>query len=188
VGVLKLASLLNDRVVQVLLLVVGLNLAAFVLLWRLDLFVHVDSYDYGLEFSYGWIADYWHNNAMGWGLLGGTTVLAALSFIPKYIYSQEHTKFSRYVGVLLSVLALVYQGLSVFFLLQVSNIVQSQLYNFGLTPNSVWISTITDLNLAILVLMVGGLIALIVPVTKNLDIINSNKKRAVALTLDRFLN
>jgi hypothetical protein len=183
----KLASLLKDRVVQVLLLVVVLNLVAFVLLWRLDLIVHVDLYDYGLEFSFDWITDYWYNNAMGWGLLGGTTVLAALLFIPKYIYNQEHTRFSRYVGFLLSALALVYQVLSLFFLWQVSNIVQNRLYNFGLIPSPSWISTIKDLNSAILILMAAGLIALIVPATKNLEIINPDKKRERTITLDRFL-
>jgi hypothetical protein len=181
----KLASLLKDRAVQVLLLVVVLNLVAFVLLWRLDLIVHVDLYDYGLEFSLDWTADYWYNNAMGWGLLGATTILAVLSFIPKYIYSQEHTRFSRYVGFLLSALALVYQVLSVFFLWEVSNIVQSQLYNFGLIPSPSWIYVIKDLNLAILVLMGAGLIALIVLATKNLEIINPDKKRTI--TMDRFL-
>lgn len=112
---MKIQSLLKDRVVQALLLVIGLNLVAFILLWRLDLFVHADLYDYGLRFSFDWISDYWYNNAMGWSLLAGTIVLAPLSLIPKYVYSKEHTKFSRYVGFLLSALALAYQGLSVFF-------------------------------------------------------------------------
>ncbi len=183
----RLANLLRDRVVQVLLLVVALNLVAFVLLWRLDLFVHVNLYDYGLKFSADWTTDYWYNNAMGWSLLAGTTVLVGLSFIPKYIYSLEQSRFSKYVGLLLSSLALVYQGLSVFFLWQVSSIVQSQLYNFGLLPNPGWISIISGLNSVILILMVSGLVALLVPATKNLAIINSNRKRAVIITLDQYL-
>jgi hypothetical protein len=75
--------------------------------------------------------------------------------------------------------------MSVFFLWQVSNIVQSQLYNFGLIPNPIWISTIKDLNSAIQVLMFGGLIALIIPATKNLQILSANKKRKI--TLDQFI-
>ena len=181
---MRLAILLKDRVVQVLLLVVILNLFALFLLWRLDLFVHVNLYDYGLEFSYDWILDYWYNNQMGWSFLGGTVVLAFLAIIPKYIYNQEHTKLSRYVGFSLSILAISYQVLSVFFLWQVSNIVQTQLFNFGLIPNPGWISTIKDFNSAIQVLMFGGLIALIVPATKNMKIISANKKRT--MTLDQF--
>lgn len=182
---MRLSILLKDRVVQVLLLVVILNFIALFLLWRLDLFVHVNLYDYGLEFNYDWIVDYWYNNQMGWSLLGGTVVLAILTIIPKYIYIQEHTKFSIYVGFLLSVLAISYQIFSLFFLWRVNNIVQSQLYNFGLTPSPVWISTIKDLNSAIQVLMFGGLMALLVSATKNLQIKSVNKKRTI--TLDQFL-
>lgn len=184
---MKRADVLKDRVVQVLLLVIVLNLVAFVLLWRLDLFVHNDLYDYGLEFSYDWIKDYWYNNQMGWGLLAGSIAIAALMFIPKYIYSQEQTGFSRFVGFLLSSLALVYQGLSIFFLWQVGNIVQSQLYNFGLIPNPSWIFLVNDFNSAILIVMFAGLVALVVPATKNLAIINSNRKRDVIITLDQYL-
>ena len=184
---MKLVNLLKDRVVQVLLLIVVLNLVALVLLWRLDLFVHNDLYDYGLEFSFDWAADYWYNNAMGWGFLAGTIAIAGLMFIPKYIYSQEQTRLSKYVGFLLSALALIYQGLSIFFLWQVTNIVQSQLYNFGLMPNPSWIFIIKDLNVAILIVMFAGLVALVVPATKNLAIINSDRKREVIITLDRYL-
>jgi hypothetical protein len=35
--------------------------------------------------------------------------------------------------------------------------------------------------------MAAGLIALIVPATKNLEIINPDKKRERTITLDRFL-
>ena len=169
---------IKDRVVQVSLLVIGLNLVAFVLLWRLDLFVHKDLYNYGLRFSFDWITDYWYNNTMSWSLLAGTIVLTTLSLIPKYIYSKEQTKLSRYIGYLLSALALVYQSLSVFFLLRLSSIVPSQLYNFGLLADPIWISTISNLNSALLILMISGLVSLIVPATKNMSIINQNKKMA----------
>ena len=178
---------LKDRVVQVLIFVIIFNIIAFVLLWRLDLFVHTDLYDFGLEFSFEWASNYWYNNGMGWALLGGSTILALMSFIPHYIYNNEHSKFSRYVGLLLSALALVYQGLSIIFLWQVSNIVQSNLYDFGLLPHYSWISTVKDLNSAILITMFAGFGALILPSIRNWEILNSNARRIKTKTLDQFL-
>ena len=178
---------LKDRVFQVFLLVILFNIIAFVFLWQLDLFVHSELYNYGLEFNFEWAANYWYNNGMGWTLLGGASILALLSFIPHYIYNHEHSRFSRYVSFLLSTLAITYQGLSIYFLLQVNNIVQTNLYDFGLIPHYSWISTIKDLNSIILITMLIGLGALIVPSTRNWEIFASNAKKIKTKTLDQFL-
>lgn len=178
---------LKDRVFQVFLLVIVFNIIAFVLLWQLDLFVHTELYNYGLEFSFEWAANYWYNNGMGWALLGGATILALLSFIPHHIYNHEHSRFSRFVGFLLSTLAIIYQVLSIYFLWQVSNIVQTNLYNFGLIPHYNWISIIKDLNSTILITMFIGLGALIIPSTRNWEIFASNAKKIKTKKLDQFL-
>lgn len=185
---MQIGNGLRDRVLQAFLLVIVFNIIAFILLWRLDLFVHTELYNYGLEFSFEWAVDYWYNNGMGWALLGGATILSLLSLIPNYIYNQEHSRFSRYVGFLLSTLAIAYQGLSIFFLWQVSNIVQTNLYNFGLIPHYSWISTVKDLNSTILITMFIGFGALIVPSTRNWEIFTTNVKRLKTKTLDQFLN
>ena len=168
---MTLSSGLKDRGIQLLLLVVVLNVLAYVLLWSLDLYVNTDLYDYGLEFSYDWAANYWYNNGMGWGLLASSTALASLSLIPHYIYIKEHSRFSKGVGFLLPTVAIVYQVLGIFFLFEVNNIVKNQLYDFGLKPNYTWISTVNDFNLAIMILMIIALLALIISTIRILDLI-----------------
>ena len=86
---LDLRDLLKDRIIQVLLFTVILNIITFVLLWRLNVFVHGDLYGYGLIFSSNWADDFYYNNIMLWVFLQGATALTIFSIIPK------HFSFSR---------------------------------------------------------------------------------------------
>jgi hypothetical protein len=52
---LSFKRVLNYKTLLVLLLVVLVNLAAAVLVWRLDLFIHSDLYEIGLVYSLGWV-------------------------------------------------------------------------------------------------------------------------------------
>jgi len=157
--------------VLVLLFVIVLNLAASVLLLRLDSFVHVDLYGYGLVFSYDWAEGYWHSNMMLWAFLGGATALAATSIIPHYLHSKEPSGFSRLTGFFLPAFAFIYQAIGIFFLDQINSIVWSTLYPYGVQYGIDWATTYNPISMPVLTLMVLALSALIIPAVRALGII-----------------
>ncbi len=164
-------GLLKDRIVQVLLLVIILNVACFFLIWQLNIFVHGDLYDYGLIFSHDWAQDIWYYNILLWVFLEGATVLAALSIIPHYQHSQKPSKTTKILGFLLPTIAIIYQALSIWSLTQINSIVQNRLYDFGIPNNIYWSSTYNPLSSTALALMAVALIVLIIPAIRTLEII-----------------
>ena len=163
--------MLKNKFVLVLLFVILLNVVAFGLVWRLDVFVNGDLYDYGLIMSSKWAYDYWYSANMLWTFLAGATALAALSIIPHYLHSKEPSKYSKWLGLLLPTVAFVYQGLCIVFLTQISSIVQHRLYEYGLPVNFDWTTTYAPINTAAFALMVLALLALIIPANRTLEII-----------------
>ena len=168
-------GLLKDKFVLVLLFVIILNVVVFGLVWRLDVFVNEDLYDYGLQFSANWANDYWYNAKMLWTFLAGTTVLAVLSIIPHYTHSKEPSGFSKWFGFLLPSVAFVYQGLCIVFLTQIDSIVQNRLYDYGLSGNFDWTTTYNPISAIAFALMVIALLTLIVPAMRTLEIIEIEK-------------
>ena len=131
-------SLLIHLIVLALLVVVILNSIAFVSVWRLDVFVHDDLYDFGLIISFDWANDYWYNARLLWTFIVGTVALAVASIIPQYMRSQKHYKTTKILGFLLPTLASICQGISIFFLWQINSIVKNRLFEFGVPPNFDW--------------------------------------------------
>ena len=164
-------GLLKDKFVLALLVVVILNAIAFGLVWRLDIFVNGDLYDFGLIMSSEWANDYWYSAKMLWTFLAGTTALAALSIIPHYMHGKEPSRVSKWLGFLLPSVAFVYQGLCIVFLMQIGSIVQNRLYDYGLPVNFDWTTTYNPINTAVFALMVVALLALIIPVMRTLELI-----------------
>ncbi|MFW9832225.1 MAG: hypothetical protein ACFFD8_10675, partial [Candidatus Thorarchaeota archaeon] len=127
-------DLLKYKTILVLLFGVVLNLAVFVLLWQLNIFIHGDLYNYGLISSHEWIDGVWHNNLSCWAFIIGATAFAAFAVVPHYLFSKKlkPSSFSVMTGFLLPALGLVYEGLSIFFLNQIDSIVRNLLYDFGI--------------------------------------------------------
>jgi hypothetical protein len=163
--------MLKDKIVLVLLFVIVLNVITFVLLWRLDVFVNGDLYDYGLVFSQDWAADYWYFNGLLWGFLIGAVALSALSIIPHRQHSIKPNKTTKILGFLLPTLAIVYLGLSVWSLTQLNYIVENRLYEFGLIPNFPWSMIYNLINTTALALLVVAPIVLLIPTIRILEII-----------------
>jgi hypothetical protein len=161
--VLGFKGLLNHKTVLVLLFVVVVNLVAAVLVWRLDLFVHSDLYEYGLVYSLGWADPYWYCTAMLWAFLGGATALAVAAIVPHHLHSQKISGFSALTGFFLPFLAIIYQGISVFFLSQKNSMVWNALYDYGLRYDVEWATTYNLISLPTLALMVIALVTLIIP-------------------------
>ena len=155
----------------VLFFVVVSNLVVSVLLLRLDRFVHVDLYGYGLVFSHEWADAYWHSNMMLWAFLWAATALAATSIIPHYLHSREPSRFSKLSGFFLPAVALVFQALSIFFLSQINSIVWNTLYSYGVQYDIDWATTYNPISMPALTLIVIALLALIIPAVRALGII-----------------
>ena len=168
---LDFRSLLNYKTVLILLIVVALNVAVFVLLWRLDIFVNSDLYGYGLVFSYSWGDSYWYYNQLTWTFLTGAAALAACSIIPHYLHSRRPSGFSKTFGFLLPTAALIYQVLSLFFLNQVNFVVRYTLYQYGLSVTFDWTAAYDLIYGASFVLMTLSLLLLIIPAVRSLELI-----------------
>lgn len=168
---MDIKGLLKDRIVQFLIFVVVLNIICFVLIWRLNIFVHGDLYEYGLIFSCDWADDFYFNNINLWVFLEGATALILFSIIPHRQHSTHPSKFTKWTGFLLPSIAIIYQALSIMFLSQTNNIVYNQLYDFGLNPNYNWATTYNPISSTAIALILVGIIALIIPAIRTLQII-----------------
>ena len=166
--------LLKHKTILVLLFVLVLNLAVFVLSWQMNMFIHGDLYNYGLVFSHAWIDGVWRNNLSFWAFIIGATVFTAFALIPHCLFDREPepSRFSVMTGFLLPALALVYEGLSIFFLNQIDSIVRNSLYNFGLPSSFNWSVTYEPIIWTAYGLMIISLVALIIPMVRGLRIVD----------------
>jgi hypothetical protein len=148
-----------------------MNTITMVLLLRLDSFVNVDLYKYGLIFSYQWADEYWHNNIMLWTFIGAATAIAVTAIVPHFLHSKAPNRFSKLTGFFLPVLGLAFQAIGLFFLNQVNNIVWSSLYPYGLQYDIDWATTYNPISMPALALMVIAALMLVFPVVRALGII-----------------
>lgn len=168
-----LLGLLNYKTLLVLLLAVVLNIGVFVLLWQLDVFVHVELYTYGLIFSYEWAEIIWHNNLVCWTFIIGATALAVAAAAPHYMLSKEAEpkRSSKLASFILSVAALVFEGTSIYYLNQIDFTVRNSLHNFGIPHGFDWTITLEPLMSAAYALTVISFLALMISAIRSLGII-----------------
>ncbi len=168
---LELKDFLKYKTVLVLLAIIALNAIAMSLLLRVDTFVNVDLYRYGLIFSYQWADEYWHNNLMLWTFVGAATAMAVTAIFPHFLHSRAPSRFSRMAGFLLPALSISFQAISVFFFYQINNMVWSDLYDFGVQYNIDWATTYNPISMPALTLTVVALVLMIFPAVRALGII-----------------
>ena len=70
------------------------------------------------------------------------------------------------MGFILPVLAIIYQGISVFFLSQKNAMVCNALSDYGLRYDVKWVTTYDLISLSALALMITALVALIIPTAR----------------------
>ena len=179
-------SLSNYKMVLILLLVVAINLIVSVLVWYSDFFVHGELYKHGLVYSLDWAGPYWVSTAMLWAVLGGATIFAAMASFVHYLPCREIDRFSkwsregepavmRYVNskysgrlltwimFLLPLLALVLEGISIFYFDQKSSIVWNTLKDYGLINEAEWATTYNLISVSVVMLMAVALFILVIP-------------------------
>jgi hypothetical protein len=168
---LELRNLLRYKTIIVLLVIIVVNAIAMSLLLRIDSFVNVDLYTYGLTFNLQWADKYWHNNIMLWTFIEAATAIAITAIVPHFLHSRAPSRFSRLTGFFLPVLSSVFQAVGVFFLNQVNNIVWNDLYDYGVQYNIDWATTYNPISMLALALMVIALLMMILPAVRALGII-----------------
>jgi hypothetical protein len=161
--------LLNYKTVIVLFLAVILNLIVCALIWRLDFFVHGDLYHYGLNYSHAWGDTYWNLTAMLWIFLFVATSLVAVSVVPHYMHSRKATRFTTWTGFVLPILALIFEGVSIFYLYQKNSMVWNTLSDYGLLYDANWANAYNLMSIPALVLMVITLVALFIPAARAVE-------------------
>jgi len=212
---LSFKSLSNYKMVLVLLLVVAINLIVSALVWYSDFFVHGELYKYGLVYSLDWADLYWVSTAMLWAVLGGATIFAAMASFVHYLPCREVNRFSewsrvgepavmhyvdsKYSGrllkwtmVLLPLLALVFEGISIFYFDQKSSIVWNTLKDYGLRNEAGWLTTYNFISVPAVMLMAVALFVLVVPAVVAASsesrvgrFNNSGKNKAIITPQDR---
>jgi hypothetical protein len=157
------------KTVIVLFVAFIVNLVVCVLVWRLDFFVHGDLYHYGLNYSHAWGDPYWNLTYMLWIFLFGATFLAAASIVPHYRHSKKVSRFTTWVGFVLPILAIVFEGASIFYLYQKNSMVWNTLSDYGLQYDANWANAYNLMSVPALVLMVVALVALFISAARAVE-------------------
>lgn len=165
-------GLFNFKTVIVLLVIFILSSIAFLVILRIDIFVHEDLYNYGLQFSTMWANDYWYHKNMLLVFTAGTAALSTLSMIPHFDYSKKPTTRSKLTGILLPIIAIIYLIFSIGFFLRLDNIIQNILPRYGLSISYAWTTEYWNLNTITISLMAVTLILLVIPAIRTLDLLD----------------
>jgi hypothetical protein len=153
---------MNYKAVFVLLFVLVMSLVVAFLVWRLDFFVHGDLYAYGLFYSRDWADPYWYFVETLWAFLGGATIFASVSAILQYLHNKHPRDLLKWAGVFLPMFALVYEGISIYFLDQKNLIVWNTLKDYGLRYSGDWATIYNLISQFAVALMAVTLFALII--------------------------
>ena len=134
-------EILSPKIVLALLfIVVALEIAALQLYMQVDNIVNVDLYNYGLQLNADWISEYWISYRIALVCLFGAPVAMGLSLIPYHVYSRENTNASRWSCILFPLISTIFLAVSLYFVMQIDNIVNITLYDYGLQLSQVWIT------------------------------------------------
>lgn len=164
-------GLIDYKTLIVLLVIFILSSTAFLIVLRIDLIVHVDLYDYGLQFNTLWANEYWQIKNMLLVFIAGTATLAVLSMIPHFDYSKQPTNTSKWTGTLLPVIAIIYMIFSISSFFRIDDIIQNMLPQYNLIISYVWTADYWNLHSIALTLMIVSLLLLIIPTIRTLKII-----------------
>ena len=175
------------NILFLLLLAIVLNIIGFLLILRIDSFIHVDLYNYGLIFDTEWAKNYWFFKDLLLTFLSGSIIISILSLIPHYDHDTQPTSFSKWAGILLPLTGIVYETLSIIFLTQLDQIIQNDLYQFGILSNFDWSAEYSNLYLAALTVMIIAIVVLIIPMIRP-TIKQQDKKTKKAVKRKRLKN
>ena len=106
---------------------------------RADHIVHSDLYNYGLQFSNEWAAQYWTYSKLTMSSLAVAMLATGISAAFILIHKRTRSTSSRLVVYLLLALGIAMTGFSAFFFSRLNYIVHGDLYNYGLQFSYEWV-------------------------------------------------
>lgn len=117
---------------------IGMNAISAFFFTRLDHVVHVDLYNYGLQFNYEWAVQYWTYCKLTISFIAIAMLVTGTSIIPILIHARTRSASSRFASYLLLALGIAMTGFSTFFFNRSNHIVHIDLYRYGLQFSYEW--------------------------------------------------
>src|SRR3972149_178150 len=105
---------------------------------RIDTVVHVDLYNYGLQFSYEWARQYWAYADFFLGSQVIALILVGISMSSFAIYARTHSTISRSLCNLLLITGIGLNVFSAYLFTRLDYIVHNDLYLYGLQFSYEW--------------------------------------------------
>jgi len=125
-------------IVAMLLVAIILNAVSAVLLMLVDHVVHIDLYNYGLEFRNEWAEQYWTYSRLLMSFFLVAIVAMGISVASTSIYAQSRKSGTRQATLLLLMLVTAINIVSMLFFIRIDSIVNMDLYNYGLQFSYDW--------------------------------------------------
>jgi hypothetical protein len=129
------------------------NSASLLLYLQVDNIVHIDLYDYGLQFSLNWGFAYWNQLRMFRIFMVMSIALLLSTIITLYAYGKFGNAFSRRLCILLPLVAANLIAISTVTVLNIDRIVNNMLYQYGLQLNGAWLFNYWTVTRVPLILM-----------------------------------
>ena len=118
---------------------IGMNAIAAFFFSQADHIVHSDLYNYGLQFSNEWAAQYWTYSKLTLSFLAIAILATGIATAFILIHTRTRSTSSRFISYLLLALGIAMTGFSAFFFNNLNYIVHGDLYNYGLQFSYEWV-------------------------------------------------
>ena len=159
---MEIKFLFRTKTVLVLLLIVSvLVIAALLSYTRIDNVINIDLYKYGLQLSNEWISVYWSSYSFFLSSIESSLILVCATIMIQFTYSRETNALSRWMRILLPLIAAGFILLSSYFVLSIDKLVNNTLYQYELQFSSVWAESYYSIAWTTLTLMTGSIALLV---------------------------
>ena len=172
-SITKKSSFNPKATIVMLTIAIALVALSIVLFRQIDLLVHGELYQYGLQFSDKWAIAYWnasnaYHNAL---FITMASIGLAIAFLA---FAKEKINMARNASYLLLTTATVGNFVAIYFFTRIDYIINNNLYSYGLEFNNNWASVYWNYSATIqiilafsIVLTAGGIIRLLASSAKK---------------------
>jgi hypothetical protein len=114
------------------------NVISVYLLFSLDHIIHGDLYAYGLQFSLDWAETYYVHFWLAMGSVIAALTLLGLSILLLGVYVAKRSQSALSAIPILQLISIIMGVLSIYAAFRIDNLVNTDLYRFGLQFNYSW--------------------------------------------------
>ena len=136
---MKIRVSFKPKIILILsLAAIGMSAISAYFFTRLHYVVHVDLYNYGLQFSREWAAQYWTYSKLAISFLAVAMLATGISIVFVLIHLRSRSTSSRFASNLLLALGIALTSFSTFFFTRLDYVIHNDLYNYGLQFSYEW--------------------------------------------------